>query len=153
VVKKVDSHRVTFELPRVNAVGDRLFDGVPMLPRHLLERPWREGKLKEAWGLRTRPAEIAGLGPFRLKQYVPGQRIVLERNPYYWKVDGKKNRLPYLDELVFLVVGNEDAQVIRFQAGDTDIISRMNADNYALLSRDALNRGYELFDLGPSLEY
>ena len=83
----------------------------------------------------------------------PGQRIVLERNPYFWKVDQNKNRLPYLDELVFLFVGNEDAQVMRFQAGDTDIMSRVNAENYALLSRDAQNRGYELFDLGPSLEY
>src|SRR3954471_14795095 len=40
-VKKIDSHRVVFQFPRVNAVGDRIFDGVPMLPRHLLERPWR----------------------------------------------------------------------------------------------------------------
>ena len=39
--------------------------------------------------------------------------------------------------LVFLFAGNEDAQVIRFQAGDTDIMSRINAENYALLSRDA----------------
>ena len=50
-------------------------------------------------------------------------------------------------------MGNEDAQVIRFQAGDTDIMSRISAENYALLSRDAQSRGYELFDLGPSLEY
>ena len=62
-----------------------MFDGIPMLPRHFLERAWREGKLNEAWGLRTPPAEIAGLGPFRLKEFVPGQRVVLERNPYYWK--------------------------------------------------------------------
>lgn len=93
------------------------------------------------------------MGPFRLKQYVPGQRVVLERNPYYWKTDRNRNRLPYLDELVFLFVGNEDAQVIRFQAGDTDLISRLSAENYALLSKDAAKRGVELFDLGPSLEY
>src|SRR3954470_8416467 len=75
-VRKIDSHRVAVELPRVNAVGDRIFDGIPMLPRHLLYRPWRDGKLNQAWGLRTPPAEIAGLGPFRLKEFVPGQRIV-----------------------------------------------------------------------------
>ena len=77
---------------------------------------------------------------------------MLERNPYFWKMDQKKNRLPYLDELVFLVAGNEDSQVIRFQAGDTTIMSRINAENYSILSRDAQSRGYTLFDLGPSLE-
>jgi peptide/nickel transport system substrate-binding protein len=93
------------------------------------------------------------MGPFRLKQYVAGQRIVLERNPYYWKADRHKNRLPYLDELAFSFVGNEDAQVIRFQAGDTDVISRMGAENFALLSKDADRRGFQVHDLGPSLEY
>ncbi len=55
--------------------------------------------------------------------------------------------------LVFLFVGNEDAQTIRFQAGDTDIISRFSAENYALLSKAASSRGTALIDLGPSLEY
>ena len=124
-----------------------------MMPRHLLETAYRDDRFTQTWNLNTSTAEIAGMGPFRLRQYVPGQRLVLERNPYFWKMDEKKNRLPYLDEMVFMVVGNEDAQVIRFQAGDTTIMSRVNAENYALLSRDAQNRGYSLFDLGPSLEY
>ena len=34
------------------------------------------------------------LGPFHLKQVVAGERIVLERNPYYWKMDGKGQKLP-----------------------------------------------------------
>ena len=113
-VHKIDARRVAFDLPRVNAVGERIFDGIPMLPRHLLERAWREGKLNEAWGLRTSPEEIAGLGPFRLKESVPGQRIVLERNPYYWKSDGAGTRLPYLDQLAFTFSAGEDMQVMRF---------------------------------------
>jgi peptide/nickel transport system substrate-binding protein len=97
--------------------------------------------------------QIAGLGPFRLKEYVAGQRIVLERNPHYWKVDRQKRRLPYLDELVFLVAPSEDAQVIRFQAGETDVLSRVNAKNYSVLARDPRASGYRLLDLGPGLEY
>jgi peptide/nickel transport system substrate-binding protein len=123
------------------------------MPRHLLEKPYEEGQLAQVWSLTTPPAAIAGMGPFRMKEYVPGQKIVLERNPYYWKADQSKNRLPYLDELVFLFVGNEDAQVIRFQASETDVISRLSAENYALLSKDAASHGTEFFDLGPSLEY
>jgi peptide/nickel transport system substrate-binding protein len=96
---------------------------------------------------------MAGLGPFRLKEYVPGQRVTLERNPYYWKMNKEKKRLPYLDEMTFLFVPSEDAQVIRFQSGETDVISRISADNFALLERDAQARGLRMVDLGPGLEF
>jgi peptide/nickel transport system substrate-binding protein len=152
-VQKIDPYTVRFTLAQPYAAAERIFDGLAMMPRHLLEKPYKEDKFASSWTLTTAPAEIAGMGPFRLKEYVSGQKVVLERNPYYWKADRSKNRLPYLDELVFLFVGNEDAQTIRFQAGDTDIISRFSAENYALLSKEAANRGVELFDLGPSLEY
>jgi peptide/nickel transport system substrate-binding protein len=152
-VQKIDQYTVRFTLAQPYAAAERIFDSLAMMPRHLLQNSSQQGKFAQAWTLTTSPAEIAGMGPFRVKQYVPGQKIVLERNPYYWKVDRSKNRLPYLDELVFLFVGNEDAQVIRFQAGETDIVSRMSAENYALLSKEAASRGTELFDLGPSLEY
>jgi peptide/nickel transport system substrate-binding protein len=152
-VQKIDQYTVRFTLAQPYAAAERIFDSLAMMPRHLLEKPYKDGQFAQAWTLTTPPAQIAGMGPFRLKEYVPGQKIVLERNPYYWKADQSKHRLPYLDELVFLFVGNEDAQVIRFQAGETDIISRLSAENYALLSKDAASRGNEFFDLGPSLEY
>jgi peptide/nickel transport system substrate-binding protein len=153
VVTKLDQYTVRFALPRPYAAAERLFDGLAMLPKHLLEKPYREGHFAQAWSLNVQASEIAGLGPFRLKQYVPGQRIVVERNPYYWKVDQKNQRLPYLDELVFLFVGTEDAQVMRFEGGETDIISRLSSENYNLLSREKSRIGSQLADMGPSLEY
>jgi peptide/nickel transport system substrate-binding protein len=152
-LRKVDSQTVAFDLAQPYAAVERLFDGFAILPRHLLERPYQEGRLSQAWGLGTPPGQIAGLGPFRLKEYVPGQRLVLERNPHYWKVDAKGSRLPYLDELTFLFVSSEDAQVLRFQAGETDLISALNAENFAALEPDQQKRGYRLHDLGPGLEY
>ncbi len=152
-VQKIDTYTVRFTLEQPYAAAERIFDSVAILPRHILEKPYREGKFDQVWTLSAPPSEIVGLGPFRLKEYVQGQRIVLERNPYYWKADQSKNRLPYIDELVFIFVGNEDAQVLRFQSGETNLLSRIGAENYVLLSKDAQGRGYELFDLGPSLEY
>jgi peptide/nickel transport system substrate-binding protein len=84
---------------------------------------------------------------------VPGQQLVLERNPYFWKADQKKRRLPYLDELVFLFVPSEDAQVLRFQAGETDMLNRISAENYAVLEKDQQAKGFQLNDLGPGLEF
>ncbi len=152
-VHKLDAYRVAFDLPQPYSVPDRLFDGIFILPRHKLEAAWKEGKLADAWPMSTPPAEIAGLGPFRLKEYVAGQRITFERNPYYWKVDEAGTQLPYLSELVFVFAGTEDNQVLRFQAGESDIINRVGARNFVALEKDHARRGYELVNVGGSLEY
>src|ERR1051326_316905 len=152
-VEKIDPYTVRFTLAQPYAAAERIFDSVAILPKHLLEKPYKAGNFAQTWSLTTSADQIAGLGPFSVKQYVTGQKIVLGRNPYYWKADQNKNRLPYLDELVFLFVGNEDAQVLRFQSGETDIINRVGAENYSLLSKESGNDRTALLDLGPSLEY
>jgi peptide/nickel transport system substrate-binding protein len=150
-VRKVDAQTLVFQFAKPYGVEERLFDGIAILPRHLLEKAYQEGKLGQLWTPSTPPNEWAGLGPFRLKEYAAGQKLVLERNPHYWKSDTKGNRLPYLDELVFLFVPSADAQVLRFQSGETDIITRLGADNFSVLSRQ--QRGYTMADAGPGLEF
>jgi peptide/nickel transport system substrate-binding protein len=152
-VTKVDAYTVRLTLAEPYAAAERLFDSIAILPRHLLESAYAQGALADAWTTKTAPASIAGLGPYRLKKYTAGQEIVLERNPYYWKVNAANRRLPYIDEIVFVFAGNEDAQVIRFQNGESDMLGRTTADNFALLSRDQAVKRHQLKDLGPSLEY
>jgi len=152
-VEKLDDYTVRFELAQPYAAAERLFDGFPILPKHLLQTSYKSGSVSQAWSISTSPEEFAGLGPFRLKEYVAGQRLVLERNPYYWKQDSAGNQLPYLDGITFLFVPSEDAQVIRFLSGDTDILSRFSAENFAALERQQAAKGYHVFDLGPGLEY
>jgi peptide/nickel transport system substrate-binding protein len=152
-VVKVDKYTVRFEMTQPYAAAERLFDGVAILPRHLLEASYRSGGFSQAWNLSMAANQFAGLGPFRLKEYVPGQRVILERNPYYWKADRAGNQLPYLSEVMFLFVPSEDAQVIRFQSGDTDVLSRFSAENFAVLQKQQGTKGYHLDDLGPGLEY
>ena len=152
-VEELDKFTVRFIFPSPYAPLERLFDTLPMLPRHLLEKDYRDGKIADAWELNTPPDKIAGLGPFRVKEFVPGQRVVLEKNPYYWKVDSKGQKLPYLDGMTFLIVPNQDAQVVRFEAGDTQIISGLSGDNFAALEPEQNSRHFKLYDAGPSLEY
>ena len=150
-VRKLDSHTVTFSFVDAYAPGERLFDSIAILPRHLLHDAYEARRLKNSWGLGTPAPQIAGLGPFRLREYVPGVRLVVEKNPFYWKFDATGNRLPLLDAITVLFVSSEDVQAIRFRAGETDVIARLGAKNFAALSqRDA---AYRLQDLGPSLEY
>lgn len=143
-VRKKDDWTVEFTLPKPYAAAERLFDSLAMLPRHLLEQKWKNGTLKDAWGIQTAPAEMAGLGPFRLRQYLPGQSVVLERNPYYWR-SGR----PYLDGIEFRFLATEDLQAARFAAGDLDVLNRLNMKTVDFLK----SRGTEVTDLGPGLEY
>lgn len=150
--RKIDSHTVEFHFAEPAAAGLRFFDGLAILPQHRLAEPYAQGRLADLWGPATAPDQITGLGPFRLREYRSGERLVLERNPHYWKVDARGGRLPYLDELVLLFVAAEDAQVIRFQAGETDIIERINPSNFSVLNR-AAEAPYEVLDLGAGLTY
>jgi peptide/nickel transport system substrate-binding protein len=153
VVRSIDPYTVDFELAKPYGPAERIFDGLAMMPKHLLEKAYREGKLAQLWGPNVRPKEIAGLGAFRLKEYVAGERMVLERNPYYWKADSHHNALPYLSTLTFVFVPTEDAQVIKFQSGETQVLERASADNFNLLQKDAKARRQCLSDLGPGLEF
>ena len=151
-VLKSGQYSVEVYLPEPDAAAERLFDSVAILPKHLLGKAYEEKRLNQAWGLDTPPDQMAGLGPFRLKQFVPGQFVKLERNPYYWKADRARRRLPYLDELAYLIVPSTDAEVLRFRAGEVDVLSPLSAENFGALS-DGSHAEYQLQDLGPGLEY
>ena len=152
-LRKLDQFTVQVDMAEPYAVAERLFDSIAMLPRRVLETPYKEGRLAQAWALGTPAQAFAGLGPFRFKEHQPGQQITLERNPFYWKTDRAGNHLPYLDRLVFLFVPSEDAQAVRFQSGEANITTRLSATNFDVLLRDQGNRNYELIDRGPGLDY
>jgi ABC-type transport system substrate-binding protein len=89
----------------------------PILPKHKLEQPVRAGNFNSAWGIDTEPQKIVGCGPFVLNRYIPGQKVVLSRNPYYWKMDTAGKRLPYLDDEKGWVKGME---CVRMELGEPD---------------------------------
>ena len=148
-VTKRDALTVIVRLPGPFAAAERLFDSVAILPKHKLEAAWRAGKLTEAWPLSTPPAEIAGLGAFRLREYRPGEAIVMERNPYYWKRGADGKSLPYLDAIEMRFAADDDAQLARFATGELDIVNRVVPKSIPFLK----SRGATLEDLGPGLEY
>ena len=148
-VMRRDALTVEVRLPAPYAAAESMFDSIAMLPKHKLEAAWRAGKLREAWSLSTAPAEIAGLGPFRLREYRPGEAIVLERNPFYWKRAADGDSLPYLDAIEMRFAAEEDAQLARFASGELDIVNRVTPKSIPFLK----SQGAVLADLGPGLEY
>lgn len=64
-----------------------------------------------------------GSGPFRVKEWVRGSHLILERNPYYW---GKG--LPYLDGVRFDFLPDNNARVLKIQGNGADIAEAVPYD-------------------------
>lgn len=58
-----------------------------------------------------------GTGPFKLKEFKPGIRCVVERNPNYWKTG-----LPYLDEIETFGIGSAVSRANALLAGNVNYI-------------------------------
>jgi peptide/nickel transport system substrate-binding protein len=150
-VSAPDDHTVVITFPSPYAPGLRMLDSLPILPRHKLEAALREGRLGQAWGPATPPADLAGLGPFVLAEYTPGQRMVFTRNPHYWRRDASGVQLPYLDRLVLDIVPDQNAEVLRLEAGQSDLMTGEARPEDIAAFRDAAAAGrLQLVDAGVS---
>ena len=106
-VSAPDSYTVVIETGGPYAMLVGVVGSVYIHPRHVLERAYRAGSLASAYNVGTPPESIVTSGPWKLKEYVPNEKTVLTRNPYWCGVDEKGRRLPYLDELVFMNVPDQ----------------------------------------------
>lgn len=61
-----------------------------------------------------------GTGPFIFKEWSPGSRIVLEKNPNYWE-SGK----PYLDRIVFILTSNPVVGIPRLITKELDFVGAL----------------------------
>ena len=122
LVRALDSHTVVVILPAPYGPGISLLDAVPILPSHKLKAALDSGKFQDAWGLSTPVTEIVGLGPFVLTENVSGQRLVLTRNPKFWLKDDRGRQLPYLDGIEIQFSADQNADVLRLQSGDLDVM-------------------------------
>jgi ABC-type transport system substrate-binding protein len=58
-----------------------------------------------------------GAGPFKLVEWIPDSRLVLERNENYWQ-DGR----PYLDRLEFRPLPDTESRYASIENGDVDVV-------------------------------
>ena len=118
-VKALDDYTVECVLPAPFAPFLRSM-GTAIYPRHVLEKHVDDGTFVSTWDIDTDPAEIIGTGPFTIGSYDPGERVVMRRNPNYWLKDEAGNSLPYLDEVVHVIVPDFDAELAKFLSGESD---------------------------------
>ncbi len=149
-----DPLTVVVTFPEPFAPGLRILDNLPVFPKHLLGAALKSGTFGSAWGVGTPPDQIAGLGPFVVSEYAPGQRVVFARNPRYWRRAANGDALPYLDRVTIEIIPDQDSEVLRLDAGqprhDGDRAAR--ARTTRALKRAADAGRLKMLDLGVGFD-
>ena len=154
-VKKLDNLRVEFSVPEPFAPFLRFAGGLSILPAHALRKSVEtvdsQGKPKflSTWGTDTNPKEIIGNGMYRLSSYIPNQRIILEKNPYYWRKGEKGESQPYIKNIVLQIIENTDTQLLNFRSGSLDTLE-VPVESYQLLKKGEKRGKYTIYNGGPS---
>jgi peptide/nickel transport system substrate-binding protein len=80
-----------------------------------------------------------------------GQRVIAERNPYYWKVDPEGNQLPYIDQVIYDQVEDAEVLVLKALNGEIDMMDRWigTLDNKALFTDNMEAGDYRFFETVP----
>jgi len=73
-----------------------------------------------------------GTGPFIWKEWVPGSKMVLERNPNYWQAGQ-----PMLDRIEYTIVPNREAMTLTLEAGSVDLIVTPDAKDVVRLKSNS----------------
>jgi len=86
-------------------------------------------------GLSTPLSEIVALGPFVSRRYEPGQRLVFDRNPHYFRKAADGGALPYVDRVTIDIIPDQNAEMLRLEAGQIDTMtSEIAPEAYAPLN-------------------
>jgi len=75
-----------------------------------------------------------GTGPFVLKSWTAGDRMVVERNPAYWDKD-----MPRLDRIVLRPLPDSQSRYASLKSGETDLVwaDEFEADNIQRAQKDS----------------
>jgi len=153
-VSKVDKDKIEFTItepfaPFLDAAS------YPILPKHILEKfiktKGSDGKplFLRTWGVDTPPKEIVVNGPYKIKNYQTSERIIFEKNPYYWKKGANGEKLPHIKQIIWSIVESTDTSLIQFRSGSLDSIG-VSPDYFSLLKKEEKRGDFTIYNGGPA---
>ncbi|MDD3594461.1 MAG: ABC transporter substrate-binding protein [Candidatus Gastranaerophilales bacterium] len=146
--EKVDKYTIKFTTPKPFAPFLRML-GFPIAPKHKLEPVTKKGiaEFNQYWGVTTAPKDFVVSGMFKLKEYVPAQRVILEKNPNFAMTDKLNQKLPYLDTYVIYIVGDLNNQILKFEANEIDYLN-VRGNQVARFKQKEKASNYKMYNLG-----
>jgi peptide/nickel transport system substrate-binding protein len=150
-IRKLDDRRFAFDYPRVVA-NPVLSTNMQFGPKYIYEKAKQEKGVEgvlDLFNVQTDVRTIPSIGQYYLTEYSPGVRVVMERNPHYWKKDRSGTTLPYIEQVIYRVVPDQNTEFLLFKQGTLDSYSPRPQDLEDLLSRP--NPNYTVYNGGESL--
>lgn len=151
-VTNLDELTIRVVTPEVYAPILEFFGVVPIIPRHILEPAVKEKRFESAYSVGTPAERIIGSGPYRLKEYRSGQHVFLERNPHFMGVGPKGDRLPFIQNVVWLIVPDFNAMALRMLQGETDVHQFIRPDEVDRFREESKKGKLNLLELGTQME-
>ncbi len=148
-VQKIDDYTVKFTTPKPFAPFLSTLSS-PIAPKHVFEPAVKKGKayFDTFNSANINPEKLVTSGAFRLTEYVPAQRVVYRRNPDYYIINQEGKKLPYLDKMVYLIVGDLNNEVLKFEGGELDVIS-IQGSNVARFKEMEKHSDFTVYNIGP----
>lgn len=114
-VKVIDEYTVQIKLTRPYSpfIHTLAFLGAAVVNPNEVKAHEVNGDLGQDW-LRE---HTAGAGPYVLKEWTHGQRVVLERNPYYWRSWSGN----HVSKIIFLLAKDPATSRMMLENGEVDI--------------------------------
>ena len=137
-VEKVDDYTLHFSFPHSNPLfmeyksRGAYHSSIHIVPEHYMRQfhpAYSEAEdatelvNRYNFGSRMHYPDKPTLSAWMVVDYVASQRLVLERNPYYWKVDTEGNQLPYIDRLDVEIPQGSATELVALKgiAGELDM--------------------------------
>lgn len=148
-VEKVDDYTVKFITIKPFAPFLRILSA-PIAPKHIFESVVKKGPkyFDSFWSTTSPPKDFIISGPFKLKEYLAAQRVVFERNPNYYEINLKDEKLPYLDKIIYLIVGDLNNEILKFEAKELDVIG-LRGSNVGRYKQREAKSDYVIYNIGP----
>lgn len=150
IIRKINDYSVEFILAQPFAPFLRNLS-TAIAPKHIFKPITDKGKeaFNSYLSANVNVKNIVSSGAFLFEQYLPAQRVVLKRNPDYYVINLNNEKLPYLDKYVILIVGDQNNELLKFEAGELDLIGLKGAD-IARYKEKELKNNFTLYNLGPT---
>lgn len=150
-IHKVDRLTFEFHLPKVDA-NPLLSTNMNFGPKYIYQKAKNERGIEgvlNVLSIDTDLKTLPSMGPMHIVEYTPGVRIVMKRNPNYWKKDENGVVLPYYETAIYKVVGDLNAENLLFKSGQVDYINVRHENLEEYINKE--DKNYTVYDGGTSL--
>jgi peptide/nickel transport system substrate-binding protein len=136
-LEKIDDRRFVYHYPRI--VAEPLLSiNRTIAPSVNYREAYEQGgaeAVQDIFNVTTDPKTIPSMGEWFLVEYTPGQRLVYERNPSYWKKDTNGLSIPYYERELVRIIPDTNTSKLVFLQGELETYALRPEDMDEIIGR------------------